>query len=97
MVQTKIRLMLDLTTADCLGTISKLVDRIIMLQICLVFQDSIFITVAMVLTIHQLVFCTYLNVLSNECFLPLRDSCWVSVKLVFVKPGNMIMSASTSD
>lgn len=94
--------MLDLTTAGCLGTISKFVDRIIMLQICLVFQDSIFIIVAMVITIHQLVFFTYLNVLSNECFLPecflpLQDGCWVSVRPVFSKPGKMIILASTSD
>lgn len=40
LLQTKMKLMLDLTTAGCLGIISKRVVRIIMLQICLVFQDS---------------------------------------------------------
>lgn len=81
------KLMQDLTTAGCLGIISKRVVRIIMLQICLVFQDSIFIIVAMVITVHQLVFFAYLNMLSFECFLPLKGGCWVSVRPVFAKPG----------
>lgn len=87
----------DLMTAGFLGLISKRVVRIIMLQIGLVFQDSIFIVVAMVTTVHQLVFFAYLNMLSCECFLPLRDGCWVSVRPVFAKPGKMTILASASD
>lgn len=97
LLQTKMKLMSDLMTAGFLDLISKRVVRIIMLQIGLVFQGSVFIDVAMVITVYQLVFFAYLNMLSRDCFLPLRDGCWVSVRPVFAKPGKMTILASASD
>lgn len=65
-----------------------------MLQMCLVFQDSVFAIVAMVISIHQLLFFTYLHVLSNQCSFLEEVAAGSLLDLSFLSLGNAYFSTN---